>query len=101
MACLTLAHQSSRFFGLLGDLQEGLVLKGLKNAHWLLLALGCSAVIDLLVEKKNAAILLLSIISFMILAVFTTLPGVYLVAIALVAGFFLILFYAGRGEGNR
>jgi uncharacterized membrane protein len=54
-----------------------------------------------LVERKNTLILLFSIGTIMTLAVFSTLPGVYLVAIALVAGFFLILFYASRGEGNR
>jgi mannose/fructose/N-acetylgalactosamine-specific phosphotransferase system component IIC len=100
-ACLTLAHLTSGLFVLLGNILGGRVLEGFYYAHWLLLALGCSAVIDLLVERKNTLILLFSIGAIMTLAVFSTLPGVYLVAIALVAGFFLILFYASRGEANR
>ncbi|HVZ80812.1 MAG TPA: PTS sugar transporter subunit IIC [bacterium] len=101
LACLTLAHWSSHLYGILGQVLEGRVLEGFYYAHWLLLALGCSAVIDLLVERKNAPVLFLSIGAILTLAVFSTLPGIYLVAIALVAGFFLILYFASRGEGNR
>ncbi len=96
--CLTIAHFSAAFYILLGGLLNGKVIEGFYYAHWLLLALGCSAVIDLLVEKKNAIYLILSIMSMMTLAVLSPLPGVYLVAIALFAGFILTLFYVGKGE---
>ncbi len=97
-ACLTIAHFSAGFYTLLGSLLDGKVIEGFYYAHWLLLALGCSAVIDLLVEKKTAIYLILSIVSMMTLAVLSPLPGVYLVAIALFAGFILTLFYVGKGE---
>lgn len=101
LACLTLAHLSGALYTLLSGILGGRVLDGFYYAHWLLLALGCSAVIDLLVEKKTMPILLLSIGAIMTLALFSTFPKVLLVAVALVFGFFLILFYVGRGEGNR
>ena len=93
-ASLTLAHWSSGLFFILSEK----VIEGLYYAHWLLLALGCSAVIDLLVEKKTAVYLILSIISTMSLAVFFQVQGVYLVSMALFAGFILTLFYVGKGE---
>jgi fructoselysine and glucoselysine-specific PTS system IID component len=97
-AGLALVHFSTGFYFLLGGILDGKVIEGFYYAHWLLLALGCSAVIDLLVEKKTAIYLVLSIVSVMTLAVFSPLPGVYLVAIALVAGFGVTLFYVGKGE---
>jgi len=95
-ASLTLAHWSSRLFFILSER----VIEGLYYAHWLLLALGCSAVIDLLVEKKTAVYLFLSIITTMVLAVLWQVQGVYLVSLALVAGFLLTLFYVGKGEAS-
>jgi hypothetical protein len=53
-------------------------MEGFYYAHWLLLALGCSAVIDLLVEKKTIFYLILSIVAIMSLAVFDQMQGVYL-----------------------
>jgi mannose/fructose/N-acetylgalactosamine-specific phosphotransferase system component IIC len=97
-AGLALAHFSSGFYTLLGSILDGKVIEGFYYAHWLLLALGCSAVIDLLVEKKTAVYLILSIVSMMTLAVFSPLPGVLLVAITLIAGFIVTLFYVGKGE---
>jgi mannose/fructose/N-acetylgalactosamine-specific phosphotransferase system component IIC len=97
-ACLMIAHFSGGFYVLLGGLLDGKVIEGFYYAHWLLLALGCSAVIDLLVEKKTAIYLILSIVSIMTLAVLSPLPGVYLVAISLFAGFIITLFYVGKGE---
>lgn len=91
---LTLAHFSSRFFAMLSSR----VIEGLYYAHWLLLALGCSAVIDLLVEKKTMIYLVLSITAVMTLAAFSQVQGVILVAMTLVAGFILALFFAGKGE---
>jgi len=96
VASLTLAHWSSRLFYMLSER----VVEGLYYAHWLLLALGCSAVIDLLVEKKTAIYLILSIVSTMSLAVFFQVQGVYLVSLALFAGFILTLFYVGKGEAS-
>lgn len=97
-AGLTLAHVSSGLFYLLGSLLDGKVIEGFYYAHWLLLALGCSAVIDLLVEKKTAVYLVLTIVTMMGLAVFSPLQGVHLVAIALIGGFVLALFFVGKGE---
>lgn len=96
--CLTLAHLSSGLYYLLSGVLDGKVIEGFYYAHWLLLALGCSAVIDLLVEKKTAVYLILTIVAMMGLAVFTPLQGVHLVAIALLGGLFLALFYVGKGE---
>jgi hypothetical protein len=97
-ASLTLAHLSTTLFYLLGSVLDGKVIEGFYYAHWLLLALGCSAVIDLLVEKKTAAYLILTIVAMMVLAVFSPLQGVHLVAIALIGGFVLALFFVGKGE---
>jgi mannose/fructose/N-acetylgalactosamine-specific phosphotransferase system component IIC len=97
-ACLAMAHFSTGFYFFLGSLLDGKVIEGFYYAHWLLLALGCSAVIDLLVEKKTVIYLILSIVSIMSLAVLSPLPGVVLVAIALFAGFILTLFFVGKGE---
>jgi mannose/fructose/N-acetylgalactosamine-specific phosphotransferase system component IIC len=91
---LTLAHWSSCLFFLF----SGKVIEGLYYAHWLLLALGCSAVIDLLVEKKTAIYLILSIVSIMCLAVFFQVQGVYLVSLALFAGFIPTLIYVRKAE---
>jgi len=90
---LTLLHFSSHLFTLLSPK----VIEGLYYAHWLLLALGCSAVIDLLVEKKTAIYLVLSIVAMMTMAVFRF-QGVWMVSFALVGGFILTLFYVGKGE---
>lgn len=95
---LTLAHLSSSLFSLLGGVLDGLVIKGFYYAHWWLLALGCSAVIDLLVEKKTAIYLILTIVAMMGLAVFSPLQGVHLVAIALIGGFVLALLFVGKKE---
>ncbi len=97
-ASLTLAHLSSGFYKLLGQILDGKVIEGFYYAHWLLLALGCSAVIDLLVEKKTFIYLFLSIVSVMSLAIFFQVQGVYLVSLALFAGFILTLIYVGKGE---
>jgi len=91
---LALAHFSSQLFFMF----SGKVIEGLYYAHWLLLALGCSAVIDLLVEKKTVIYLILTIISIMSLAVFFQVQGVYLVSLALLVGFIITLFYMGKGE---
>jgi mannose/fructose/N-acetylgalactosamine-specific phosphotransferase system component IIC len=91
---LTLAHWSARLFFLF----PAKVVAGLYYAHWLLLALGCSAVIDLVAEKKTTIYLVLSIASIMTLAVFFQVQGVYLVSLALFAGFILTLLYVGKGE---
>jgi len=95
---LTLAHLSSGLFYLLAGVLGGKVIEGFYYAHWLLLALGCSAVIDLLVEKKTAIYLALTIVAMMGLAVFSPLQGVHLVAIALIGGFVLALFFVGKKE---
>jgi len=97
---LTLVHFTSGLFLLFTTILNGRIIEGLYYAHWLLLALGCSAVIDLLVEKKTAIYLFLSIATIMGLAVFYQLPEVYLVSMALCVGFALALFFMGRGEKN-
>jgi mannose/fructose/N-acetylgalactosamine-specific phosphotransferase system component IIC len=91
---LILAHFSARLFLIF----PAKVIAGLYYAHWLLLALGCSAVIDLLVEKKTALYLALSIACILCLTLFLRVQGVYLVSLALFAGFVLTLFYVGKGE---
>jgi mannose/fructose/N-acetylgalactosamine-specific phosphotransferase system component IIC len=93
---LGLAHLCSGLFAMLSQR----VIEGLYYAHWLLLALGCSAVIDLLVEKKTAIYLVLSIVAVMTLAAFSPVQGVVLVAMTLVAGFVLALFFTGKGEAS-
>jgi hypothetical protein len=75
-------------------------MEGLYYAHWLLLALGCSAVIDLLVEKKTAIYLGLSIAAVMALAMFSSMQGIYLVSIALCAGFAVALLLVGKEEAS-
>ncbi len=90
---LGLIHLGAPFFGMLSDT----VREGLKYAHWLLLALGCSAAIDLMVEKKTSLFLVLSIVAVMT-AAFFEIQGAWLVSGALLAGFILTLFYAGKGE---
>ena len=97
---LTLVHFTAGLFVLFTNILNGRIIEGLYYAHWLLLALGCSAVIDLLVEKKTLVYLFLSITTIMGLAVFYHLQVVYLVSIALCAGFALALFYMGKGEKN-
>lgn len=97
-ASLILAHLSSNLFYLLGTILNGRVIEGFYYAHWLLLALGCSAVIDLLVEKKTVVYLVLTIIAMMGLAVFSPLQGVHLVLIALIGGFILALLFVGKKE---
>lgn len=94
---LTVAHWSSKIFFLF----SGRVIEGLYYAHWLLLALGCSAVIDLLVEKKTAVYLGLTILALMTFAVsMPQVPEVYMVSAALFGGFLLTLFYMGKGEAS-
>ena len=60
-ASLAIAHWCSGLFVLLAGILDGKVMEGFYYAHWLLLALGCSAVIDFLVEKKTIVYLLLTI----------------------------------------
>lgn len=97
---LTLVHFTSGLFFLFANILNGRVIEGFYYAHWLLLALGCSAVIDLLVEKKTVFYLILSIVTIMGLAIFYHMQGVYLVSIALCVGFALALFFMGKGETN-
>jgi mannose/fructose/N-acetylgalactosamine-specific phosphotransferase system component IIC len=97
---MTLVHFTSGLFLLFTTILNGRVIEGLYYAHWLLLALGCSAVIDLLVEKKTIVYLVLSILTIMGLAIFYHMQEVYLVSLALCAGFTLALFFIGRGEKN-
>jgi PTS system mannose-specific IIC component len=99
-ASLILIHFTSGLFYLFGTILNGRVMEGLYYAHWLLLALGCSAIIDLLIEKKNIFFLVLSIVAIMSLAIFDQMQGVYLVSIALCAGFAIALFFMGKGEKN-
>jgi mannose/fructose/N-acetylgalactosamine-specific phosphotransferase system component IIC len=95
--CLTLAHLSGSFYFFLGGILDGRVLEGFYYAHWLLLALGCSAVIDLIVQKKTAILLILSITAMMFLALMS-LQGVILVAVSLVAGLILTLISMEKRE---
>jgi mannose/fructose/N-acetylgalactosamine-specific phosphotransferase system component IIC len=99
-ACLTLAHFTSGLLNLSATVLNGRVMEGLYYAHWLLLALGCSAIIDLLVEKKNLFYLILSIAAIMSLAIFGQMKGVYLVCVALCVGFSAVLLFAGKEETN-
>jgi mannose/fructose/N-acetylgalactosamine-specific phosphotransferase system component IIC len=91
---LFVAHLTGRLFFMFPDK----VIQGLYYAYWLLLALGCSAVIDLMVERKTIIYLVLSIITFMILAIFLQIQGIYLVGIALLVGFILSLSLIRQGE---
>ena len=75
-------------------------MEGLYYAYWLLLALGCSAVIDLMVERQTVIYLILSIATFMTLAIFLHVPGVLLVGIALLSGFILSLIFMRRGDAR-
>jgi mannose/fructose/N-acetylgalactosamine-specific phosphotransferase system component IIC len=91
---LAVAHLASSLFFIL----PAKVIEGLYYGHWLLLALGCSAVIDLLMEKKTVLYLVLSIAAIMILAMLFQNQGAILVSLVLFAGFLVTLFYVGRGE---
>jgi mannose/fructose/N-acetylgalactosamine-specific phosphotransferase system component IIC len=75
-------------------------LEGLTYANWLLLALGCSAVIDALIDRKTALLLFLSIVLLMGLAAGLQIQRVLLVALVLFAGLLATLFYAGKGEAS-
>ena len=92
-ASLAAAQLASKVFFLFSDH----VIEGLYSAYWLLLALGCSAVIDLLVEKKTAVYLAFSI-ACAGLAVFFRVPGVYLVSLMVFAGLVLALVLSRKGE---
>jgi mannose PTS system EIIC component len=95
---LALAYWSSGLFQIAASISSGRIIEGLYYAYWLLLALGCSAVIDLLVEKKTIIYLILAIVSIMSLALFSPIQGVWLVSLALLAGFILTLVFMGKGE---
>ena len=97
-AALCLAHWGGGLYALLGGILGGKVIEGFYYAHWLLLALGCSALIDLMVEKSTVIYLVLSIVTGMSLAIFFQVQGVYLVSLALAAGFILTLLYMGKRE---
>jgi mannose/fructose/N-acetylgalactosamine-specific phosphotransferase system component IIC len=92
-ACLAAAHFSAKLFYLFPIK----VLEGFYYAHWLLLALGCSAAIDLLVEKKNAVFLILSVITMMSLAILWPVQGIWLTSLALAAGLILMFYFVGKG----
>ena len=91
---LILAHLTAPLF----QVFPPRVMEGLYYSHWLLLALGCSAVIDMLVEKRTVPYLILSIFAIMVLAGFQLVGGALLVILAIVVGFGITLYYAGRGE---
>ena len=93
---LVLAHLTSGFFSVLSPK----VIEGLYYAHWLLLALGCSAVIDLLVEKKTAVYLALSILAVS-LSLFFRVQGAHLVFLMVLVGFVAALLHMGREESAR
>ena len=93
---LAVAHWSANLFYLL----PSKVLEGLRYAHWLLLALGGAAVIDLVLEKRMALTLILSLALILALALFGHLPGVGLVGLAIMAGFGTALLMAGKGEAS-
>jgi mannose/fructose/N-acetylgalactosamine-specific phosphotransferase system component IIC len=97
---LALTHWSGGLFRMLPGMLDGKIMEGLYYAHWLLLALGCSAVIDLLVEKKTAIYLGLSIAAMMALAMFSSMQGIYLISIALCAGFAVALIFVGKEEAS-
>lgn len=99
-ASLAIAHLCAGLYYLLSRVLDGKVIEGFYYAHWLLLALGCSAVIDLMVERKTAIYLVLTIVAMMGLAVFSPLQGVHLLAIALLAGFILALYFVGKREAS-
>jgi mannose/fructose/N-acetylgalactosamine-specific phosphotransferase system component IIC len=93
---LFIAHLTGRLFLILPPK----VMEGLYYAYWLLLALGCSAVIDLMVERQTVIYLILSIVTFMTLAIFLHVPGVFLVGIALLSGFVLSLYFMRQGDSR-
>lgn len=91
---LTVAHLSASLFTLL----PSKVLEGLLYAHWLLLALGGAAVIDLVLEKRMALTLVLSLAVILALALFGHVQSLGLVGLAILAGFAMVLVMVGRGE---
>jgi mannose/fructose/N-acetylgalactosamine-specific phosphotransferase system component IIC len=90
---LLLVHWTSNLFFMFGRR----VIEGLYYAHWLLLALGCSAVIDLLVEKRSALYLGLSILAVFLAVSFKVQQSQLVIAMVFV-GFILTLYYARKGE---
>jgi len=94
---LVLAHLTAPLFYMLSDK----VIEGLYYAHWLLWALGCSAVIDFLMEKRRVLYLILSIAVIMTLSVLFQIQGVFLVSAALLVGFLIILFYLGKEKTHE
>src|SRR5258708_38132571 len=89
---LTVEHFSSKLFFMF----PVKVIERFYYAHWLLLALGCSAVIDLLVEKKTSVFLLLTIVAIMVLACFALFQGIIFVALALVGRLLLSPSFVGN-----
>ncbi len=88
------AYLTSNFFFLLPDR----VMEGLEYAQWLLLALGCAAVIELVLEKRMFLTLVLSLTLILALALVGHLQGVGLVGLAVLGGFGAILMMVGKGE---
>ncbi len=74
------------------------MLMGLKDAHWFLLALGCAAAIDLIVEKKRIFYLLIPAIVAGILVYFFQAPAIYLLLMAFLTG--LALCYRTTRESS-
>ena len=94
---LAVAHLSANFFFMLPPT----LLKGLHDATlWLLPALGGAAVIDLVLEKRMALTLMVSLASILGLALFAHLQGIALVGLAVLAGFGTVLILAGKGEAT-
>jgi mannose/fructose/N-acetylgalactosamine-specific phosphotransferase system component IIC len=92
---LTVAHGTSNLFFLLPPT----AVKGLHDAAlWLLPALGGAAVIDLVLEKRMALTLFLSLALILGLALLGHVQSLGLVGLALLAGFGAILLMAGKGE---
>jgi len=92
---LTVAHATANLYFLL----PSPVVKGLRDAAlWLLPALGGAAVIDLVLEKRMALTLFLSMALILGLALLGHLQSAELVGLAVLSGFGTILLMAGKGE---
>jgi PTS system mannose-specific IID component len=67
------------------------MLDGFRYAHWFLLALGCAAAVDLLVDRRRTPVLVTTVVLASLVVLLTDVDALYLLLVALLAGSALCL----------
>jgi len=62
------------------------ILHGFMYAHWFLMALGCAAALDLLVERRSLPFFILPAVSAGVVGFFLRVEAIYLILVALLVG---------------